>query len=270
MVGLLPMLPAVAVPAPGGGARRRARQALRPVPGRRGRHGRGAADARLDRRRARRRGDDPQPAAAGPARARAARGPVARTRSSRRTACGRCRGATSRSRSRSRSRATRPRSTTSPASRRRTCSAATRTGAARSGSRSTTCSSSRCCAGTRRSARRSPSSTRPAPGGGCACATWPPTCPRASSRSGCPDADGHRPVAGSIAKFRDDPEWRDLLLFHEYFHGDTGAGIGASHQTGWTGLVAHLLCRGGPLDAAGSRELVGTHRAPEWEEPHDD
>ena len=63
-----------------------------------------------------------------------------------------------------------------------------------------------------------------------------------------PDADGHRPVAGSIAKFRDDPEWRDLLLFHEYFHGDTGAGIGASHQTGWTGLVAHLLVRGGPLD----------------------
>jgi hypothetical protein len=73
-----------------------------------------------------------------------------------------------------------------------------------------------------------------------------------------PDAEGHRPVAGSIAKFRYDPEWRDLLLFHEYFHGDTGAGIGASHQTGWTGLVAHLLCRGGPLDAAGPRELVGT------------
>ncbi len=68
-----------------------------------------------------------------------------------------------------------------------------------------------------------------------------------------PDADGHRPVAGAIAKFRDDPEWRDLLLFHEYFHGDTGAGIGASHQTGWTGLVAHLLVRGGPLDRDGSR-----------------
>jgi hypothetical protein len=63
-----------------------------------------------------------------------------------------------------------------------------------------------------------------------------------------PDAEGHRPFAGAQAKLRDDPEWRDLLLFHEYFHGDTGAGIGASHQTGWTGLVAHLLCRGGPLD----------------------
>jgi hypothetical protein len=62
------------------------------------------------------------------------------------------------------------------------------------------------------------------------------------------DADGHRPFAGAQAKLRDDPEWRDLLLFNEYFHGDTGAGIGASHQTGWTGIVAHLLCRGGPLD----------------------
>jgi hypothetical protein len=66
------------------------------------------------------------------------------------------------------------------------------------------------------------------------------------------DEDGHRPVAGTIARLRDDPEWRDLLLFHEYFHGETGAGIGASHQTGWTGLVAHLLCRGGTLDRATS------------------
>ena len=63
-----------------------------------------------------------------------------------------------------------------------------------------------------------------------------------------PDADGRRPVYGSIEKFQADPEWRDLLQFHEYFHGDTGAGLGASHQTGWTGLVAHLLCRGGVLD----------------------
>ena len=134
------------------------------------------------------------------------------------------------------------------ASRPPTCSAATRTGAGRSGSRSTTCSSSRCSAGTRPLGRRSPSSIRPARGAGFGCATWPRTCRPGSSRSGCPDADGHRPVAGAIAKFRDDPEWRDLLLFHEYFHGETGAGIGASHQTGWTGLVAHLLCRGGPLD----------------------
>ena len=63
-----------------------------------------------------------------------------------------------------------------------------------------------------------------------------------------PDSDGHRPVFGTREKARSDPEWRDLLPFHEYFHGDTGAGLGASHQTGWTGLVAHLLCRGGTLD----------------------
>ena len=63
-----------------------------------------------------------------------------------------------------------------------------------------------------------------------------------------PAADGRRPVYASIDKFQSDPEWRDLLLFYEYFHGDTGAGLGASHQTGWTGLIAHLLCRGGPLD----------------------
>jgi hypothetical protein len=55
------------------------------------------------------------------------------------------------------------------------------------------------------------------------------------------DADGRRPVSGEIVQFQQDPYWRDLVLFHEYFHGDNGAGIGASHQTGWTGLVAKLL-----------------------------
>jgi hypothetical protein len=69
-----------------------------------------------------------------------------------------------------------------------------------------------------------------------------------------PDAEGRRPVHGPYARFWQDPEWRDLLLFHEYFHGDTGAGLGASHQTGWTGLVAHLLCRGGSLDAVAADE----------------
>ena len=63
-----------------------------------------------------------------------------------------------------------------------------------------------------------------------------------------PGSDGRRPVYGTYGKLGDDAEWRDLLPFHEYFHGDTGAGIGASHQTGWTGLVAHLLVRGGILD----------------------
>jgi hypothetical protein len=55
------------------------------------------------------------------------------------------------------------------------------------------------------------------------------------------DADGRRPVFGGIARFQSDPHWHDLLLFYEYFHGDNGAGIGASHQTGWTGTVAVLL-----------------------------
>jgi hypothetical protein len=55
------------------------------------------------------------------------------------------------------------------------------------------------------------------------------------------DEHGHRPVHGGVKKFRDDPHWRDYVLFYEYFHGDNGAGIGASHQTGWTGLVAALL-----------------------------
>lgn len=53
--------------------------------------------------------------------------------------------------------------------------------------------------------------------------------------------DGRRPVFGGQDRFRHDPHWRDYLLFYEYFHGDNGAGLGASHQTGWTGLVADLL-----------------------------
>ncbi len=53
--------------------------------------------------------------------------------------------------------------------------------------------------------------------------------------------DGHRPVFGDTQKFQTDPYWRDHLLFYEYFHGDNGAGIGASHQTGWTGLVARFI-----------------------------
>ena len=60
---------------------------------------------------------------------------------------------------------------------------------------------------------------------------------------------GQRPVYGGTAKFQDDPHWRDLILFYEYFHGDNGAGLGASHQTGWTGLVARLLDLFGRLEA---------------------
>jgi hypothetical protein len=57
--------------------------------------------------------------------------------------------------------------------------------------------------------------------------------------------DGKRPVYGDTALFQDDPHWRDLVLFYEYFHGETGAGLGASHQTGWTALVAKLIEQSG-------------------------
>jgi hypothetical protein len=55
------------------------------------------------------------------------------------------------------------------------------------------------------------------------------------------DKNGRRPVYGGTQKFQEDPHWRDLILFYEYFHGDNGAGLGASHQTGWTGIVARLM-----------------------------
>jgi hypothetical protein len=55
------------------------------------------------------------------------------------------------------------------------------------------------------------------------------------------DESGRRPVYGNIQKFQEDPHWKDYILFHEYFHGDTGAGIGASHQTGWTGTIARTM-----------------------------
>src|SRR6185295_4881698 len=55
------------------------------------------------------------------------------------------------------------------------------------------------------------------------------------------NGEGNRPVYGGSKKFQEDPHWRDCVLFYEYFHGDNGAGIGASHQTGWTALVASLI-----------------------------
>lgn len=66
------------------------------------------------------------------------------------------------------------------------------------------------------------------------------------------DANGKRPVYGGTKKFQDDPHWRDYILFYEYFHGDNGAGLGASHQTGWTGVIARsldLFARLQPADA---------------------
>ena len=63
------------------------------------------------------------------------------------------------------------------------------------------------------------------------------------------DENGRRPVYGGTEKFQTDPNWRDLILFYEYFHGDNGAGLGASHQTGWTGVVAKIIELFGKLDA---------------------
>jgi hypothetical protein len=86
------------------------------------------------------------------------------------------------------------------------------------------------------------------------------------------DEHGRRPVYGGTAKFQEDPNWRDYVLFYEYFHGDNGAGLGASHQTGWTGLVALLIAFFGRIDAkkwleAGkSGERLGAARAGKHEE----
>jgi hypothetical protein len=73
------------------------------------------------------------------------------------------------------------------------------------------------------------------------------------------DSSGRRPVYGGTEKFQTDPHWKDHLLFFEYFHGDNGAGLGASHQTGWTGLVASLIRLFGQVDA--NQILVGGKRA---------
>ena len=70
------------------------------------------------------------------------------------------------------------------------------------------------------------------------------------------DKNGRRPVFGNLEKFQTDPHWRDLLLFHEYFHGDSGFGVGASHQTGWTGVVTKLMQQSGE-----SREREQTETA---------
>jgi hypothetical protein len=67
-------------------------------------------------------------------------------------------------------------------------------------------------------------------------------------------AGGARPVHGNQARYRDDAHWRDLVLFYEYFHGDTGAGVGASHQTGWTALVAKLMQQSGESRALAQAE----------------
>jgi hypothetical protein len=71
------------------------------------------------------------------------------------------------------------------------------------------------------------------------------------------DDHGRRPVYGGTEKFQTDPHWRDNILFYEYFHGDNGAGLGASHQTGWTGLIARLIQLFGRVDG---QQLLTTGR----------
>ncbi len=66
---------------------------------------------------------------------------------------------------------------------------------------------------------------------------------------------GRQPLYGGTEKFQNDPNWRDHILFYEYFHGDNGAGIGASHQTGWTGVVAKLIQLFGMRDAKKALEV---------------
>jgi hypothetical protein len=84
------------------------------------------------------------------------------------------------------------------------------------------------------------------------------------------DENGHRPVFGGSEKFQHDPFWKDYILFYEYFHGDLGAGIGASHQTGWTGCVAPLIELFGRVTAqsflaGGKLKAFSKEQAPEEE-----
>ncbi len=172
-----------------------------------------------------------------------------RSGSSARTASARSRSGTSTTRTRSTSRAPSTGCSTSRPSRRRACSAATPTGAGRCGSRSTCCIirallqhyqyygdgfTIECPTGSGRQMTLfevAKEISRPARRAR-SCATRRP-----------------RPVYGGTEMFQNDPHWRDLILFYEYFHGDNGAGLGASHQTGWTGVVARLIQLFGHLDA---------------------
>jgi hypothetical protein len=81
------------------------------------------------------------------------------------------------------------------------------------------------------------------------------------------DSEGRRPVYGGTERFQTDPHWRDLMQFYEYFHGENGAGLGASHQTGWTGLVANYIqllpqVQAGRLSLDGQWPLATYYRRP--------
>jgi hypothetical protein len=87
-------------------------------------------------------------------------------------------------------------------------------------------------------------------GSGCCMTLWEVAAElsRRLTRPFLRDENEERPVHRGISLYRDDPHWRDLVLFYEYFHGDNGQGVGASHQTGWTGIVAKLLQQSGEAD----------------------
>jgi hypothetical protein len=82
------------------------------------------------------------------------------------------------------------------------------------------------------------------------------------------DKNGRRPLYGGTRKFQEDPHWRDLLQFYEYFHGDNGAGLGASHQTGWTGIVARLMHLFATTTAEQILEQGKVAAVTEVEQPH--
>jgi hypothetical protein len=88
--------------------------------------------------------------------------------------------------------------------------------------------------------------------------------PQAANLRVLRDEKGRRPVFGNLEKFQTNPHWRDLLLFHEYFHGDSGSGVGASHQTGWTGVVTKLMQQSGESRTPKLRNS-GCHCASEWQ-----
>jgi hypothetical protein len=74
--------------------------------------------------------------------------------------------------------------------------------------------------------------------------------------------DGRRPCYGAVDRLQHDPRWKDFVQFNEYFHGDNGAGLGASHQTGWTGVVADLIRRGPGSDVGSLSDLLQPGRIP--------
>ena len=160
----------------------------------------------------------------------------------------------------------RTRSSTCPRSRTPACSAATRTGAAPSGCRSTCSSCADCFSST--STMATPSKIECPTGSGRMMNLFEVAMEIARlTRIFLRDEQGRRPVYGGAKKFQEDPHWRDHVLFYEYFHGDNGAGLGASHQTGWTGLVAKLIQMLHVLDPqevlkGGSRPVMEVYEPP--------